>query len=51
MEVVSTGTGPALPFSPGLKVNGFVFLSGQGGFVPATGKPAGENIEEQASRP
>ena len=50
MEVVSTGTGPALPFSPGLKVNGFVFLSGQGGFAPATGKLAGETIEEQAEQ-
>ena len=50
MEVISTGSGPALPFSPGLKVNGFVFLSGQGGFVPGTGKLAGETIEEQTEQ-
>lgn len=50
MEVISTGPGPALPFSPGLKVSGFVFLSGQGGFLPGTGKLAGDTIEEQTEQ-
>jgi 2-iminobutanoate/2-iminopropanoate deaminase len=50
MQVISTGSAPALPFSPGLKVNGFVYLSGQGGFLPGSGKLAGDSIEEQTEQ-
>jgi 2-iminobutanoate/2-iminopropanoate deaminase len=40
---------PSLPFSPGLKVGDWVFLSGQGGFDPATGKLP-ETIEEETEQ-
>ena len=49
MQVISTGSPLALPFSPGLKVDGLVFLSGQGGFLP-DGKLAGATIEEQTAQ-
>lgn len=50
MHVISTGAAPSLPFSPGLKVNGFVFLSGQGGFLPETGELAGDTVEAQTEQ-
>lgn len=37
------------PYSPALEVDGWVFLAGQGGFDPATGK-LGETIEEQTEQ-
>lgn len=50
MDVISTGAAPSLPFLPGLKVNGFVFLSGQGGFLPETGELAGDTVEAQTEQ-
>ncbi len=52
MEVIpSTNTGSSgLPFSAGLKTGGFVFLSGQGGFSPATGKLVDDTIEGQTEQ-
>lgn len=44
------GTAGAVPFTPGLKTSGFVFLSGQGGFLPGTTRLAGETIEEQTDQ-
>lgn len=35
-----------LPFSPGLKVGGQVYLSGHLGLDPATGKPPADTTEE-----
>ena len=40
----------SLPFSPTRTVDGFVFLSGQGGFVPETGELAGSSIDEQTEQ-
>jgi 2-iminobutanoate/2-iminopropanoate deaminase len=41
---------PALPFSPGLVVGDFIFLSGQGGFDPATGALIGDGVEAQTEQ-
>ena len=41
---------PAGAYSPGLIAGNFVFVSGQGPLDPATGKIAGETIEEQTER-
>jgi 2-iminobutanoate/2-iminopropanoate deaminase len=41
---------PAGPFSPALKVGEWLFLSGQGGFDPKTGRLAGGTIEEQTEQ-
>jgi 2-iminobutanoate/2-iminopropanoate deaminase len=48
-EVVSRSDVPApsLPFSAGIKANGFVFTSGQVGSDPATGKIVGPDIASQ----
>jgi reactive intermediate/imine deaminase len=40
---------PGGPYSPGLQVGEWVFLAGQGGADPATGK-LGETIEEQTEQ-
>jgi len=40
----------SLPFSPTRTVDGFVFLSGQGGFVPETGELAGNSIDDQTEQ-
>jgi 2-iminobutanoate/2-iminopropanoate deaminase len=40
----------SLPFSPARAVGEWVFLSGQGGFVPETGELAGDSIEEQTEQ-
>jgi reactive intermediate/imine deaminase len=40
----------SLPFSPTRTVDGFVFLSGQGGFVPGSGELAGNSIAEQTEQ-
>ena len=40
----------ALPFSPFREAGDLVFFSGQGGFDPATGRLAGETIEEQTGQ-
>ena len=38
---------PALPFSAGIKANGFVFASGQVGTDPRTGQVAGPDVGAQ----
>jgi 2-iminobutanoate/2-iminopropanoate deaminase len=40
----------SLPFSPARTVDGFVFLSGQGGFVPESGELAGDSIDTQTEQ-
>lgn len=38
---------PIAPFSPGLSVDGWIFLSGQGGFDPESGQMISDDIAEQ----
>jgi 2-iminobutanoate/2-iminopropanoate deaminase len=38
---------PSLPFSAGIKANGFVFASGQVGTDPRTGETAGPDVASQ----
>jgi 2-iminobutanoate/2-iminopropanoate deaminase len=38
---------PAGPYSPGLAVGDWIFLSGQGGFDPATGELVSDDIADQ----
>ena len=38
---------PSLPFSAGIRCNGFVFASGQVGTDPRTGKVSGPDVESQ----
>lgn len=38
---------PSLPFSAGIKANGFVFTAGQVGTDPRTGQPAGPDVASQ----
>jgi len=38
------------PYSPGLAVGEWIFLSGQGGFDPETGKLVGDDIAEQTEQ-
>jgi 2-iminobutanoate/2-iminopropanoate deaminase len=38
---------PSLPFSAGIRANGFVFTSGQVGTDPHTGKLAGSDVASQ----
>ena len=45
-----SGASPVGPYSQGLRVGDFVFVSGQGPLDPATGQIVGENIEEQTAR-
>ena len=40
----------SLPFSPTRTVDGLIFLSGQGGFVPGSGELAGPSIDEQTEQ-
>jgi enamine deaminase RidA (YjgF/YER057c/UK114 family) len=40
----------SLPFSPARAVGGWVFLSGQGGFIPESGELAGDSIDEQTEQ-
>jgi len=42
-----SSSAPVRPFSQGLRVGDFIFVSGQGPFAPATGKMGGNTIEEQ----
>jgi 2-iminobutanoate/2-iminopropanoate deaminase len=41
---------PVGPYSPGLSVGGWIFLSGQGGFDPETRKMISEDIAEQTAQ-
>jgi 2-iminobutanoate/2-iminopropanoate deaminase len=45
-----SGAAPVGPYSQGLRVGDFVFVSGQGPLDPDTGKIVGETVEEQTSR-
>lgn len=51
-EVISaTGTSaPAGPYSPGLIVGDWIFLSGQGGFDPETGELVSDDIAGQTAQ-
>ena len=40
----------SLPFSPARAVGDWIFLSGQGGFLPESGKLAGDSIGEQTEQ-
>jgi reactive intermediate/imine deaminase len=48
-EVVTRpdGADPKLPFSAGIRANGFVFTAGQVGTDPATGQAAGPDVGSQ----
>jgi 2-iminobutanoate/2-iminopropanoate deaminase len=48
-EVVSRSDvpGPSLPFSAGIKANGFLFTAGQVGTDPRTGQVAGPDVRSQ----
>jgi reactive intermediate/imine deaminase len=49
--VTSAAAAPAGgPYSPALKIRDYLFLSGQGGFDPASGALAGDTIEEQTEQ-
>lgn len=41
---------PSGPFSPGLSVGEWIFLSGQGGFDPKTGKMVSDDLVEQTEQ-
>jgi 2-iminobutanoate/2-iminopropanoate deaminase len=41
---------PSLPFSAGMRANGFVFASGQVGTDPRTGQVAGPDVASQTSQ-
>ena len=47
LRIDSSASPSASPYSPGLRVGDFVFVSGQVPRDPATGKLVGETIEEQ----
>ena len=40
----------ACPYSPGLVVGDWIYLSGQGGFDPNTGEPVSDTIADQTTR-
>ncbi len=47
---ITSGASPVGPYSQGLRVGDFIFVSGQGPLDPVTGKIVGETIEEQTVR-
>lgn len=51
-EIISTENGPKAigPYSQAIKANGFVFISGQTAFDPATGKPIEGDTAKQTVR-
>ena len=51
-EIISTEKGPKAigPYSQAIKANGFVFVSGQTAFDPATGKPIEGDTAKQTVR-
>ena len=46
----TSGAAPVGPYTQGLRVGDFIFVSGQGPIDPVTGKIVGETIEEQTVR-
>ena len=52
LEVTSSPNAPAAigPYSQAIKVNGYLFVSGQVALMPETGEIAGETIQEQAEQ-
>jgi 2-iminobutanoate/2-iminopropanoate deaminase len=52
LELITSSEAPESrgPFSPGLSADGWVFLSGQGGFDPATGELVADDIEAQTAQ-
>ncbi|GIP37582.1 reactive intermediate/imine deaminase [Paenibacillus sp. J31TS4] len=48
-EQAAKAVSPALPFSMAVQSGPYVFVSGQGGIDPDTGKPAGDSLEEQTA--
>ena len=50
--LISSDAAPATPgpYSPGLVVGEWIFLSGQGGFDPETGKIISDDIAEQVEQ-
>ena len=50
--LISSEHGPTAigPYSPGLSVGEWIFLSGQGGFDPATGAMISDDIAEQTAQ-
>ncbi|MEO7325922.1 MAG: Rid family detoxifying hydrolase [Dokdonella sp.] len=51
-QIIFTSNAPAPPasYSQAVKANGFVFVSGQGPFDPATGDVVGKTIQEQTAQ-
>jgi 2-iminobutanoate/2-iminopropanoate deaminase len=51
-EVISTEKGPKAigPYSQAIRANGFIFISGQIAFDPATGKPIERDTAKQTQR-
>lgn len=51
-EIINSKNAPAAigPYSQAVKVNGLLFVSGQLGLDPATGKFAGEDVESQCEQ-
>lgn len=45
-----SGASPIGPYSQGIRVGDFIFVSGQGALDPATGQLVGDTIEEQTAR-
>jgi 2-iminobutanoate/2-iminopropanoate deaminase len=50
LKIESSAASAPSPYSPGLRVGDFVFVSGQVPRDPATGKIVGETIEEQTKQ-
>jgi 2-iminobutanoate/2-iminopropanoate deaminase len=50
--LISSGTSPAPagPYSPGVAVGEWIFLSGQGGFDPDTGTVVSDDLVEQTEQ-
>jgi 2-iminobutanoate/2-iminopropanoate deaminase len=49
-ELIPAAGTPAGPYSPGLVVGDWIFLAGQGGFDPATGQLASEDVGGQTDQ-
>jgi 2-iminobutanoate/2-iminopropanoate deaminase len=46
----TSGASPVGPYSQGLRVGDFIFVSGQGPLDPTTGQVVGDTIEQQTAR-